>query len=45
MGLYVGGLIIGRILRLRIGGLIFGRAFFGGGGGGLSSEFHGIIKT
>ena len=31
-------------LRLRVGGLIFGRAyfFFGGGGGGLLSEFYGM---
>ena len=32
MGLYSGGgLIIRRILRLRFGGLIFGRAYFSGG--------------
>ena len=30
MGLYSGGLIIGRILPLKFGGLIFGRAYFGG---------------
>ena len=36
MGLYSGGLIIGRIFGLRFGGLIFGRFFFlAGGGGGL----------
>ena len=41
MGLYSGGLIIGRtVLRLRFGGLILVRAlfiffFFGGGGGGI----------
>ena len=34
MGLYSGGLIIGRIfnLRLRFGGLIFGKAYLGGVG-------------
>ena len=36
-------------LRLRFGGLIFGRAYFfffggGGGGGGLLSEFYGITN-
>ena len=34
MGLYSGGLIIGRIFGLRFGGLIFGSFFFGGRGGG-----------
>ena len=37
--------MIGRISRLRFGGgggLIFGRAFWGGGDGGLLSEFYGI---
>ena len=46
MGLYWGGLIIGRIFASEIWGLIFGRAYFffvgGGGGGGLLSEFYGI---
>ena len=48
LGLFSGELIFGGAynnLRLRIGGLIFGRAFFyflfWGGGGGLS-EFYGI---
>ena len=47
MGLYSGGLIIGieGYLHLRIGGRIFGRAFFlGGGVGGLLSEFYGIAS-
>ena len=36
------GLLSGGFLRLRFGGLIFGRAyfFFVGGGGGLLSEFY-----
>ena len=34
MGLYSGGRIIGRIFAPEIQGLIFGRAFFGGGGVG-----------
>ena len=38
---YLGGLIIGRInLRLKFGGLIFGRAYFWRG---LLSEFYGIF--
>ena len=37
MGLYSGG-------RLRFGGLIFRRAYLGGGGGCLFSEFYGILK-
>ena len=32
MGLYLGRLIIGRIFASEIWGLIFGRAYFGGGG-------------
>ena len=42
------GLLSERYLRLRLGELIFGRAylfflfFFGGGWGGLLSEFYGI---
>ena len=39
MGLYSEGLIIGRILRLRFGGLIFGRAYFRGGGGAYYRNF------
>ena len=34
MGLYLEGLLSEGFLRLRFGGLIFGRAYFGGGGGG-----------
>ena len=48
------GLLLEGFLRLRFGGLIFGRAyyyyyfiylfiFFWGGGGGLLSEFYGIL--
>ena len=50
MGRCSGGLITQGFLRLRFGGLIFGRAYFffswrdgGGGGGGLLPEFYGII--
>ena len=39
MGLYTGGLIIGRIFVSEIWGLIFGRTYFWGG---LISEFYGI---
>ena len=52
MGLYSGGPITGRNLRLRFGGLggfFCGRAYFlvGGGGGkrGLLSEFYGMSNT
>ena len=39
------GLLSEGYLRLRFGGLIFGRAFFFfGGGGGLLSEFYGITN-
>ena len=31
MGLYSGGLMIGRVFASEIWGLIFGRAYFGGG--------------
>ena len=48
MGLYLGGLIIGRIFASEIwgasvfsGGLIFWRGE--GGGGGLLSDFYGIL--
>ena len=34
------GLLSEGYLRLRFGGLIFGRTYFGGGGGGLLSEFY-----
>ena len=37
------GLLLEGFLRLRFGGLIFGRAYFGGGG--LLSESLGILKT
>ena len=49
MGLHSEGAIIGKILCLRSGGLIFGKAYLfiyigwgGGGGEGLLSEFWGI---
>ena len=42
MGLYLEGLIIGRVFASQIWGLIFGKAFFFGGGGGLLSEFYGM---
>ena len=44
MGLYSGGLIIGRIFASEIWGAYFreGLFFFFGGGGGLLSEFYGI---
>ena len=38
------GLLSEGFLGLRFGGLIFGRAYFGGGGGGLLSEFYGYLK-
>ena len=37
------GLLLEGFLRLRFGGLIFWRAYFFWGGGGLPSEFYGII--
>ena len=40
MGLYLGGLIIGRIFASEIWGANFGRAYFWGS---LLSEFYGII--
>ena len=45
MGLYSGGLIIGRIFASEIWGAYFreGLFFFLGGGGGLLSEFYGIV--
>ena len=43
MGLYSGGLIIGRIFASEIWGLIFGTAYLGGGGG-LLLEFYGITS-
>ena len=42
------GLLSEGFVRLRFGGLIFGRAYFffwGGGGGGLLSEFYGIYTV
>ena len=43
MGLYSGGLIIGRILRLRFGGgAYFREGLFCGGGGGLIT---GILRV
>ena len=45
MGLYSGGLIIGRIFASEIWGAYFREGFFlggGGGEGGLLSEFYGI---
>ena len=42
MGLYLGGLIIGRILASVIRGTYFREGFFFLGGGGLLSEFYGI---
>ena len=43
MGLYSGGLIIGRIFASEIWGAYFREGlFWGGGGGGLLSEFYGI---
>ena len=44
MGLYLGGLIIGRIFASEIWGLIFGRAYFRGRVRGLS-EFYGTSKA
>ena len=41
MGLYSGGLIIGRIFASAIWELIFGRDYFGGS---LLSEFYGICS-
>ena len=51
MGLYSGGLIIGRIFASEIYGayfregllILFYSFFFGGGGGGLLSEFYGML--
>ena len=43
MGLYSGGLIIGRMFASEIWGLIFGRAFLFMWGGGLLSEFYDIV--
>ena len=45
MGLYSGGLIIGRIFASEIWGLIREGLFFFWGGGGLLSEFYGILIT
>ena len=42
MGLYSGGLIIGRIFACEIWGAYVFFLFEGGGGGGLLSEFYGI---
>ena len=52
MGLYLGGLIIGRIFASEIWGAYFRKVLFflffifyfflGGGGGGLLAEFYGI---
>ena len=46
MGLYSGGLIIGRIFTSEIWGAYFREGlfifFFFGGGGGLLSKFYGI---
>ena len=47
MGLYSGGLIIGRIFASEIWGAYFREGLFcfaGGGGGGLLSEFYGITS-
>ena len=47
MGLYLGGLIVGRIFAFEIWGAYFREGlllfFFGGGGGGLLPECYGII--
>ena len=43
MGLYLGGLIIGRISVSEIWGAYFWKGLFGGGGS-LLSEFYGIFK-
>ena len=50
MGLYLGGLIIGRIVASEIWGAYFREGlllliffFLGGGGGGFLSEFYGIV--
>ena len=43
MGIYLGGLIIGRIFASEIGGAYFREGFFFGGGGDLFSEFYGML--
>ena len=48
MGLYWGGLIIGRMFTAEIWrGAILGRAYFGGGGGGgrLLPEFYSTLSS
>ena len=45
MGLYLGGLIIGRIFVSEIWGAYFRKSlFFFGGGGGLLSEFYEYVR-